>query len=117
MSGRILDTQQLVAPNTTASGLYQALANANTDPGGIAIPDGAVSVVIFFETSTSDPTLIRGRVGFNASATAVSSITGTDTILGYQPPVPVEYRIPADATHLHVACATAGAVCRGMWLY
>ncbi len=109
--------QNRYAPNVTTSGLYVALGAANTDPGGVAIPSGAKSLIVWFETSTSDVTMIRGRVGFNASVTAVGSITGTDALLAYSPATPVEYPVPSTATHVHVACSTASAVVRGGWLF
>lgn len=101
----------------TASGLYLSIPSANVDPGGVAIPAGATRVVVFFETSSGDATLTRGRVGFNASATAIGSLTGTDALLAYQPPVPVEYQIPSAATHLHLASLAAGVIARGSWLF
>lgn len=99
-----------------APGLAVSLPSANTDPGGIAVPSGATSVVLWFATSSTDPTPTSGRVAFGASATALAGITGTDTVLGYQAPLAYEYAIPSDVTYLHVACALAGAVCRGQWL-
>lgn len=105
------------APNVSTSGLYLALGVANTDPGGVTIPTGASRVVLWFEASTSDPTMVGGRVGFNASAAAVSSITNTDALLAYHPALPVEYHIPSDATRIHLASPTANAVVRGAWLF
>ena len=111
----------------TTPGIYQVCTTANTDYT-IAIPATARGCIIWFEGSTSDETVIKGRVGFDESNTLVTGITGTDTALGYHPPMPVEYRIEArransttmewerDA-YLHVASGTAGAVVRGMWLY
>lgn len=116
-SGTLETTPEIVAPNVVNSGLYISIPSTNTDPGGFAIPAGAISVVVFFEVSSSDPTLTSGRVGFNASATAIGSLSATDTKLGYQPAAPVEYRIPAAATYIHAANAVAGAICRGMFLF
>lgn len=105
------------ANSVTAGGLYLALTTANTDPGGQAIPTGAKALVVWFETSASDATMIRGRVGFNASAIAVAALTGTDVKLAYSPPMPVQYAVPSTATHVHLASSTLNAVVRGAWLF
>lgn len=112
----------LAVPGVANSGVYVALGVANTDPGGVAIPSAGTaaapeSVSIWFETSAADATLTRGRVGFNASATAIAGLTGTDLSLGYQRAETVTYPIRAGDTHLHVASPVASAVVRGAWRY
>jgi hypothetical protein len=62
-------------------------------------------------------TMVRGRIGFNNSATAVASLTATDTKLAYTPPMPVQYAVPSAATHVHLASSTASCVVRGAWLF
>jgi hypothetical protein len=112
----------------TKPGLSVSIPSANTGVA-IPIPPGAVACLLWFRASASDPTMIEGRVGFDQSATLVTGITGTDTELGYHPPMPVVHRIPSarfsfdargvvrDVTHIHVASATAGAVVRGTWFF
>jgi hypothetical protein len=105
-------------------GLYQVITTANTDYP-IAIPAGAKSVLIWFEQSATDSTMIGGRVGFDKDADPIPGITGTDTLLGYQPPLPVEYPLEVGSrvggifrqfvTHLHVTSRVAGSVVCGMW--
>lgn len=107
------------------AGLYRVMTAANTDYP-VLIPAKATSVVLWFEASATDPTMIRGRVGFDKDGTPIPNLTGTDTLLGYQPPVPVDYGLGQyvafglnkhSVTHLHLASNVAGAVVRGMWLY
>lgn len=110
----------------TVPGIYQVCASANTDYV-ITVPDTALGCILWFETSAADSTTVRGRIGIDQASTAVTGITGTDTVLAYHPPMPVEYTFrgysQGDATYtnrdnyLHVASSTAGAVVRGMWLY
>jgi hypothetical protein len=110
----------------TTPGIYQVCTTANTDYA-IAIPDTALGCILWFETSATDSTMIRGRVGVDQANTAVTGITDTDTVLGYQPPQAVEYEFLGYSTgaethtnrdhFLHVASGTAGAVVRGMFLY
>ena len=105
-------------------GLYQELTTANTDYP-VAIVPGAKSLILWFEASATDATVISGRVAFDKDDDVITGITGTDTVLGYHPPVPIEYSLAIvgtydigrrRATHLHLASSTAGAVVRGMWL-
>ena len=112
----------------TVPGIYQVCTTANTDYA-ITVPDGAVGCILWFETSASDATIIRGRIGLDQADTAVTGITSTSTNLGYHPPMPVEYElgtrrfnrdsrtVTRDHAYIHVASATAGSVVRGMWLY
>lgn len=111
----------------TTPGIYQVCTTANTDYA-IAVPTGAIGCVLWFETSASDSTIIGGRIGVDQANTAVTGITGTDTALGYHPPMPVEYDFEPNAyiegrsrsgrdSYLHVASSTAGAVVRGSWLF
>jgi hypothetical protein len=110
----------------TTPGIYQVCTTANTDYA-IAIPDTALGCVLWFETSATDSTMISGRIGIDQDSTLVTGLTGADTVLGYFPPMPVEYQFLgySDGTethtyrdyYLHVASGTAGAVVRGMWLY
>jgi hypothetical protein len=106
-----------VANSVTAGGLYLALTSANTDPGGQAVPTGAKALVVWFENPAASDAMVRGRIGFNASATAITAITGTDVKLAYSPPAPVQYAVPSTATHVHLASSTLNAVVRGAWLY
>lgn len=111
----------------TTPGLYAVCTAANTGYT-IAIPATATGCVLWFESGGS---LTGGRVGVDQASTAVTGITGTDTTLGYHPPMPVEYTFrpttgsfvdktwtetPRDA-FIHVASATAGTLVKGMWLY
>ena len=93
----------------------------------ITDPTGAIGCVLWFETSASDSTIIGGRIGVDQANTAVTGITGTDTALGYHPPMPVEYTFASYADsgravryrddYLHVASKTAGAVVKGSFLF
>jgi hypothetical protein len=108
----------------TVPGIYQVCTNANTDYT-ITVPDTALGCILWFEDGAG--TLIGGRIGVDQATTAVTGITGTDTVLGYHPAMPVKYELlgygqggetyTSRDNYLHVACATAGAVVRGMWLY
>lgn len=110
----------------TTPGLYAAIPSSNTDVV-LPIPDTALGCILWFETSASNATMVRGRIGIDQSNTAVTGLTGTDTNLGYHPPMPVEYTFlgysSGDETYtnrdlyLHLASSTAGAVVRGQWLY
>lgn len=113
-----------------ATGLAQVCTVANTDyPVAIPVDDDgsrAKGLIVWFEKSASDATVIAGRVAFGENATALTGITGSDTAMGYHPPQAVEYdtAIVGDfgdhnrlVTHVHLACATAGAVARGMWTW
>lgn len=110
----------------TVPGIYQVCTSANTDYV-ITVPDTALGCILWFETSASDATMLRGRIGIDQSNTAVTGITGTDTVLAYHPPQAVEYSFLGYSqggetytnrdSYLHVASSTAGAVVRGAWLY
>lgn len=113
--GSLIVTAKPVAPivaSGRALGFRQTLATANLDTV-LPIPAGAVGVVVTFLASGA-PT--EGRVAFAANATPIT-VTGTDTAMGYQPPVPASYQIPAGMTHLHVAGLAAGVVVTGSWLF
>jgi hypothetical protein len=109
-------------------GLYVALsATPNTD-APTAVPDGAKAVILWFETSSANSTVIRGRVAVDDDGDVVTGITGTDAKLGYHPPQAVEYdlnrrRVRSAGVwgnapvYLHLASSTASAVVRGMWLF
>jgi hypothetical protein len=109
-------------------GLYVALsATPNTD-APTAVPAGAKAVILWFETSAADATVIRGRVGIDDDGDVIASITSTDAKLGYHPPQAVEYNLGRQQVktgstwgtapmYLHLASATASAVVRGMWLF
>lgn len=111
---------------TTNPGIYQVCASANTDYV-ITVPEGALGCVLWFETSASDGTIIGGRIGVDQANTAVTGVTGTDNLLGYHPPMPVEYSFrgtagPYDTTNrfdrfVHVACKVAGSVVKGSWMF
>ena len=106
------------AGDSYVAGLYNELA-ANTEEA-IVIPTTPAtpkSVLIFFEESTSSETLKAGRVAFADSATDPGVVDGTDTVLGYHPPIPLEYPIPSWATHVFVASPVAGRVAKGQWIY
>jgi len=108
----------------TSPGLYQALVNANTDYV-VAVPAGATGVILWFEDVNA--VMVRGRIGIDQANTAVSGLTGTDGVLGYHPPVPVEYTlrtrqdqgrtVNAGDRYLHLASGTAGTIVRGSWLF
>lgn len=111
---------------STTPGLYQVLTNANTDYP-VQVPGGAVGVILWFETSATDSTIIGGRIGIDQASDAVTGLTNTDANLGYQPAGVGQYAFhawqagaqtvnPAD-NWLHLACPTALAVVRGMWLF
>lgn len=97
-------------------GLAVTLATINTDPGGIQIPPGAIGLVLWFAKSTTDPTATIGRIAFNSSPTALSGLTGTDTVAGYQGPFVYQYTLPPDVAYLHLAALVAGVTAYGMWL-
>lgn len=112
-------------PRTVSSGLYSTIASTSQSTA-IAVPDGAVGVTLWFEDSNGD--LIRGRVGFAESNTAITSLTGTDDKLGYHPAMPVYYDlnrhqrrdgsgIEWNPLYLHVGSATSSVVARGMWVF
>lgn len=92
-------------------GLAVTCTSANTDYP-TAIPSGAKWVVIWFEDA-SGSIINGGRVQINASATAIATLTGSDALMGYHPSQPGSYPILTGKTHIHVACATAGAKARG----
>lgn len=109
-------------PRDTDPGIYQVCTAANTDYA-IPIPAGAKHCIIAFVTSASDNTPIWGRVKFD---NADGTVTVTNTNMGHQPPMPVQYELTGryvgntaqrekDA-YLRVACSVAGAVVKGMWL-
>lgn len=109
----------------TKPGLYQLIADANTDYA-IAVPEGAQGCVIWFEASASDAAMVRGRVGIDQGSEPVTGLDDEDDLLGYHPPVPVQYNLRrwtagrpgrGGNDYLHVASPSAGAVMRGMWLY
>jgi hypothetical protein len=104
------------APKGSAPGLQQALTTANTDPGGITVPAGAVAVMVaFLASSAADAARVKGRVLFNTSATP---LTVTATNMGRQDSVPIVYGIPSSgATYLHVASPTASAVVDLTWYF
>lgn len=109
-------------------GVYQVCTNANVDYP-IVIPPRAVKLWLWFEASATDNTVVGGRVGFNQVGTPMAGLTGTDSILGYHPPLVVLYELPFERydretrmtvrseTHLHVACDKAGAILKGSWLF
>lgn len=104
-------------------GLYAVLTTANTDVV-VTVPAGAEGVVLWFETSESNPSVIGGRVALSPSNTVITPIVNTDAELGYHPPMPVEYAFPerrglagSTALYLHLANATELAVVRGYWLF
>lgn len=113
-----------------ALGIYQVCTTANTDYR-ITVPTGATGCVLWFETSASSATMLGGRIGIDQTDTEVTGLTNTGTALGYHPAMPVEYDFETRGTqtvgdtttnvgrdaYLHVACATALAVVRGMWLF
>lgn len=106
----------LVPRTGSTPGLYQVCTNANTDYP-VAIPTNARALKLWFENSTADTTQVYGRVAFDASNTAIATLTGTDALMGYQDDAPAVYVIPNDATYVHVANVTAGAVARGMFYF
>lgn len=107
----------------TNPGIYQAITDTTTTDH-ITVPAGAAGLVLWFETSASDATQIGGRVGFDQAAT---DVTVTNTNIGWHPAMPVEYDLADEVVagvrtnvrdaYVHVACATAGAICKGMWLF
>ena len=108
----------------TPLGIEQVLASANTDYV-LPVPAGATGVGIAFCASTADDMLVWGRVGINQSGTTRDSVTATN--LGQMFPtfmeIPLRTRqdrgrtIRPEDNHIHLACATAGAVVRGYWLF
>lgn len=115
-SGPIPVTAKPVAPVVASGrqlGFRQTLATANVDTV-LAIPSGAVGVVLTFTAAGS---FAEGRVAFAASATEIATLTGTDALMGYQPPVPASYQIPAGMTHLHVAGLVVNTTVSGSWLF
>jgi hypothetical protein len=106
--------------NAYVPGFYNVCDSANTEEF-VAIPTTPakpMSLMIWFETSTSDETLKSGRIGFaNNSSDDPGTVNNTDTVLGYHPAIPMEYVIPSWATHVWVAAPTAGRVARGLWTY
>ncbi len=118
----------LIAPSAgRLPGIYQVLTTANTDYR-IAIPKYAVGIIFWFETSASVTTRVPGRLAVEENDTEITPIVNTDNKLGYFPDTPVQLHIghsqkhngdsaPATrTTHIHAACAVAGAVLRGTWL-
>lgn len=108
-------------------GIYQTLTAANTDYI-LSAPIGAIGLVLWFQLSSTDTSFTVGRVGIDANAAQVSGLTGTDNVLGYQPPQAVEYTLNVGAysqvagrhetaAKIHLASATAGAIARGMWVF
>lgn len=112
-------------------GIYQVLTTANTDYV-LNAPNDATGLVIWFETSASNSTLVTGRIGLSEDNTAITGITGSGVKLGYHPAQPVEYNIEKSKRagaavrtfttpytverYIHLACPTALAVARGYWL-
>jgi len=112
-------------------GIYTVCTNANTDYA-VAVPSGAKGCVIAFVASASSDTPVWGRVKMTGGSSTVSV---TNTSHGHQPPMPIDFTLRrADGTfiesdgvktwtvtakdsHLHIASATAGAVCKGFWLF
>lgn len=107
-----------------APGIYQVCTVANTDYR-IEVPFRATGLVIWFETSAADDTMLGGRIAFGDTDDEVASIANTDTKLGYHPALPVEYELTTRGSYaslrqdgfVHVACPTALAVARGYWLF
>lgn len=116
MNINVADSTAVYPKAGATPGLYQAVATANTDTA-IPIPENAKSVLLWFETSVSDATVVRGRVAFATSNTAIATLTGTDALMGYHPVGAVEYQFPKTITHLHVAVFTNNNVVRGAWLF
>lgn len=114
----------------TNPGIYQVLSTANTDYI-LAIPNGAIGLVLWFETSATDPTQIIGRIGVDQNNTAVTGITATNNVLGYHPAVPIEYTfrsstgsmsatswtLTARDSYVHIASAVPLSIAKGMWLF
>lgn len=106
------------------AGIEQVCTTANTDYA-IAVPNGAKGAVIGFVTSATSDTLIWGRVSIDDTSTGVAVNASS---FGHQGPSVETYELDTQLAksggaysqkplYIHVANATAGAVCKGMWLY
>jgi hypothetical protein len=106
--------------NAYVPGFYNVCDTANTEEF-VAIPTTPakpMSLMIWFEASTSDETLKSGRIGFaDNSSDDPGTVNNSDVVLGYHPAIPMEYVIPSWATHVWVAAPTSGRVARGLWTY
>lgn len=103
-------------------GFSQAITDTTTSDA-IAVPEGATEVVLYFEDGAGG--LIEGRVAFSTDG---DGITVTDTNMMWHPPIPIQSGQQARYTvvsgtkthtqlYLHVACATAGAIAKGGWMF
>ena len=99
-------------------GFYQVCTAANTGYA-VLVPTTTrpQSLLLWFESSTTDETVKTGRVGFARDATVLGTINNTDTVLAYHPPTSIEYILPTDVDRVWVAAGTAGRVARGLWTY
>lgn len=115
----------MVAPLVEKTpGLYQVLTAANTDYP-VVIPAGAKGLILWFETSASDPSLTGGKVAFAANATALTP-AANDSSMGYQSAQAYQYSLQVVGsfavgrrlvTHVHLASQVAGVIARGQWLF
>ena len=97
-------------------GLYQVCA-LTTESYPIAVPPGVKTLLLWFEGSTSDETIRKGRVAFHSAGGALTGLVATDNNLGNHPPQAIEYVVPAWATYVHVGTHVAGRVAFGQWTY
>ena len=113
----VLESSVLGVNNTAGvrnnGGLYLSVVTDNVDQS-MAVPAKATSIVLWFATSVTDDTLVAGRIAFTASATLIATVTATDTKMGHQPPMPIQYQIPTGTTHIHVT-AKSGNIAKGFW--
>lgn len=111
--GAIDKLQILAAPIAGETpGISQTITTANVD-SVIAIPKKATGVILTFVTGGA---MTEGRVAFAVTSDAITPLTGTDDLMGYQPAVPASYQIPAKMAFLHVAGLVGAITVSGSWL-
>ena len=111
-------------------GISQEITNANSDAYILTVPPGATGMVIWFQLSEDDETIIGGRMVISEINAEITPITNTSTNMGNHPPTFVEHRfrtrqyggrtVNGSDRYVHLAVtkeAHAGAVVKGYWTF